>query len=143
MLSQQRSEDLRQMAKVIVDKVPLTFPMADSAILVNATSTDGREHFLFDVNRKGKIKLSKCSYQNRHSIIEILLRLDIDGPPHTNPDGEFMPCPHLHVYREGFDDQWAIALPAAFTDTTDLVQTFREFLKYCNVAPIPELQRSI
>lgn len=143
MLSQQRSEDLRQMPKIIVDKIPLIFPMADSAIAVNAMSVDGREQFLFDVNRKGKIKLSKCTYQNRHTNIEILLRLDVDGPPHTNPDGEFVPCPHLHVYREGFDDQWAIRLPAEFTDTTDLVRTFREFLGYCNVMRIPELQRCI
>jgi hypothetical protein len=71
--------------------------------------------------------------------VEILLRLDVDGPPHTNPDGTEVPTPHLHVYREGYGDKWALPLPAAFTDTGNLVNTLREFLRYCNVDPLPEI----
>jgi hypothetical protein len=65
--------------------------------------------------------VSKCTYQERYAVIEILLRLDIDGPPHQNPDGVDVPCPHLHVYREGYGAKWAMPLPADFTNPSDLV----------------------
>ncbi|NQU21722.1 MAG: hypothetical protein HQ567_10595 [Candidatus Nealsonbacteria bacterium] len=72
-----------------------------------------------------------------------MLRLDVDGPPHQNPDGEEMPSPHLHVYREGYGDKWAVPVPAEFTDTSDLVCTLRDFMKYCNVQECPSIQRGV
>jgi hypothetical protein len=106
-------------------------------------SEDGREAFLIDVNRRGKIKLSKCTYQERYQVIEILLRLDIDGPPHENPDGLIVPCPHLHVYKEGYADKWAYSIsPKDFTNTMDLVNTLKDFLQYCRVRDIPTIQSS-
>jgi hypothetical protein len=107
-------------------------------------SEDGREAFIIDVNRKGKIKISKCTYQERYQSIEILLRLDIDGPTHENPDGAEVPCPHLHIYKEGFAAKWAHALPAGeFTDTSDLASTLKDFLRYCKVRDIPDVQRGV
>lgn len=71
---------------------------------------------------------------------EILLRLDINGPPHTNPDGEEISSNHLHIYREGFEDSWAIPIPSnIFKNTTDLVQILIEFLEYCKVVNIGQL----
>ncbi|MDZ4798679.1 MAG: DUF1829 domain-containing protein [Bryobacteraceae bacterium] len=63
-------------------------------------SADKREICLLDVSRF-QIKISKATYQNRARQTLILMRLDIDGPPHRNPDGEEIPCPHLHIYKEG------------------------------------------
>ncbi len=104
-----------------------------------AQSEDGHELFVFDVNRRGKIKLSKCTYQERYAVVEILVRLDLDGPPHQNPDGAEVPCPHLHVYREGFADKWAVPLPAGvFSDVSNLAVTLLEFFRYCNVRNIPD-----
>ena len=81
---------------------------------------------------------TKCTYQERYAVVEVLVRLDLDGPPHENPDGAVLPCPHLHLYKEGFADKWAYPLPAgAFADTTNLTKTFLDFLKYCNVQNIP------
>ena len=52
------------------------------------------------------------------------MRLDLDGPPHRNPDEAEIPCPHLHIYSEGFGDKWAMAAPAdRYSNTLDLFST--------------------
>ena len=144
MLTQAEADELMAMMKRFVDQTTIQFPLPGEIKQFDVKSEDGRESFLIDVNRKGKIKVSKCTYQERYRMIEILLRLDVDGPPHDNPDGTEVPCPHLHIYKEGFADKWAYALPKdQFTDTTDLPKTFRDFLEYCNVKNIPNIQRGV
>ena len=91
-----------------------------------------------DVNR-GRIRISKCTYQNRYRKDIILLRLDIDGPEHTNPDGEILGSPHLHIYREGYHDKWAFPLPSDFSDDMELFTKFFEFLVWCNIDNVDEL----
>src|SRR5262249_24419255 len=139
MLTQDEADALMAMAKNLVEKAPLEFPLAGQAKQFEALSEDGHEAFVFDVNRRGKIKLSKCTYLERYAVLEILVRLDIDGPPHVNPDGADVPCPNLHLYKEGFGDKWAYPLPAGkFSNTSKLELTFVEFLGYCNVKKIPD-----
>jgi hypothetical protein len=142
MLSDERAEELLAMIKKLVETGRIDFPAAGGAKKLDAQSEDGRESFLMDINRKGTIRLTKCTFQERYQTIEILLRLDIDGPTHENPVGTVVSCPHLHVYRDGAD-KWAIPLPAGFSDPSDLVTTFREFLAYCNVRDIPDVQRAL
>jgi MoaA/NifB/PqqE/SkfB family radical SAM enzyme len=143
MLTQIRAQELMALQKYCVDSSPIPFPPAGTATRIELKSNDHRVDFLVDVNRKGRIRLSKCTFQERYAVVEILLRLDVDGPPHENPDGDLIPCPHLHIYREGFGTKWAIALPQDFTNTTDLPKTLREFLEYCNVQKVPSVQRSL
>ena len=69
------------------------------------------------------------------------MRLDLDGPPHRNPDGEEVACPHLHIYREGFGDKWAVAAPPnVYPNTTDLFSMFEAFMKHCNITAPPDIQ---
>lgn len=144
MLSQSNANELIQVSKKIVDRSPINFPISGGSIQVKARSTDDeREEFLFDVNRRGRINLKKCTYQERYAVIEILLRLDINGPAHTNPDGNEISCPHIHIYKEGYGDKWAYALPESFTDPDNIVKTFKEFLEYTHVVEIPEIQLGI
>jgi hypothetical protein len=79
----------------------------------------------------------------RYEVIEILIRVDIDGPPHENPDGTEVLCPHIHLYREGYGDKWAQPLPPAFADPTDLAVMLRDYLRFCNVEKIPSIQKLI
>lgn len=143
MLTQLRADELMGMEKYCIDSKPIQFPGAGTASQLEVKSTDDRESFLIDVNRKGRIRLTKCTYQERYAIVEILLRLDIGGPPHENPDGNVIPCPHLHIYREGFGTKWAQPLPEDFTNPSDLARTLREFLAYCSVKDVPPIQRSL
>ncbi len=143
MLTQQRADELMAMPKRCADPLPIGFPLPGESLRLDLHSVDRSESFVLDVNRKGKIKLTKCTYQERYAVVEILLRLDVDGPPHENPDGVEVPSPHLHVYREGYGDKWAEPIPATFGDTSDLVQTLQDFMQYCNVQHIPTVQRGI
>jgi hypothetical protein len=72
------------------------------------------------------------------------MRLDIDGPPHRNPDGEEIPCPHLHIYREGLGDKWAIPAPSdRYTNTSDLFTTCDAFMQHCNITVPPNIQKGL
>ncbi|HUT14305.1 MAG TPA: hypothetical protein VMY42_27715 [Thermoguttaceae bacterium] len=142
-LTQERADELMGLPKQCADRSPIEFPLAGEALLLELRSEDGRESFLLDVNRKGRIKLKKCTYQERYAVVEILLRLDLNGPPHENPDGSEIPTPHLHVYREGFADKWAQSVPPKFSNTDDLVGTLGDFLRYCGVQEIPEIQSGV
>jgi hypothetical protein len=142
MLSQAEADFLIQAAKRLEETVVLTFPAPGEKMSWTAETLDGKEQFLMDVNR-GRIRLRKCTYQERYRAMEILVRVDLNGPPHRNPDGKVVECPHIHVYREGYADKWAQPLPAEqFSDPTDLAGTLRDFLEFCNVQEIPEIQAS-
>ena len=65
---------------------------------------DQRERFLLDLWR-GTMRLSKYKLQTRGRMIVVLVRLDINGAPHTNPDGQKLDGTHIHFYREGFEDK--------------------------------------
>jgi uncharacterized protein DUF6978 len=132
-ITQAEADSLIAMEKRFVDNNDWTFPPAGERIALDLTSVDRRENFMLDVTR-ARIKLTKATYQNRARQAIILMRLDVDGPPHRNPDGTEVPCPHLHAYKEGFGDKWAIAAPVdRYTDTSDLYSTCEAFLQHCNI----------
>ena len=140
MLTQAEADMLLNIAKKLITKGAIEFPSSGEYGKLELASLDGREEFIVDINRRGQIKLTKCTCQERYRKDIILLRLDIDGPNHTNPDGTELPCPHLHIYREGFDDKWAVPLPSGrFTDVSNLVTTLFDFLRYCNVTNMDEI----
>lgn len=155
-LLQSEADSLRTMPKRLTRASQAEFgmPLAGDGRTYQIESLDGRTAFLIDVNRRGKIKLTRCSYLERYRVTDILARLDIDGPPHTNPTvttpplpslaahvGATIACPHFHYYVEGFDDRWAVpASEAGFQQTTDLVLALREFMTHCGVHDVPTIQ---
>lgn len=112
-------------------------PPTGGKVTIPLTSVDEREFFLLDVNR-GRIDLVKGTYQNRARNVVILARLDFGSKPHRNPDGEEIPSPHLHVYREGYGDTWAYPLDhAEFPDVENATALLGQFMRYCNVTEPP------
>ena len=106
-------------------------------------SVDRREQFLLDLSR-GRIDLLKVKLQNRGRQVVVLVRLDLGGAPHRNPDGEEIPVPHLHIYREEFGDKWAVTVPTdRFTATNDVWRTLEEYLRFCNVTHPPHIERGL
>ena len=100
---------------------------------------DRRELFSLDVNRS-TLKLTKATFQNRARQDVVLLRLDVAGAPHTNPDGSEVACPHLHIYREGYGDKWAIPSPPELLNLDDsLYLVLHKFMDYCNVTETPSI----
>jgi hypothetical protein len=109
-ISQAEADALIAMEKHRADTKESFFPEEGGRLAIALTSTDKRENFMLDITR-ARIKLTKATYQNRARQAIILMRLDLDGPPHRNPDDQEIPCPHLHVYREGYGDKWAMPAP--------------------------------
>lgn len=142
-LTQIEANALIALPKVKVDDKTHDYPGTGGSLIVPLTSQDKRESFLLDVWRGG-IELRKGKYQTRGHQIIVLVRLDFGGPPHRNPDGVDISCPHLHVYREGFGDKWAIPVPAdRFPNLADLWQTLHDFMRYCTVVDPPNIQRGL
>lgn len=101
---------------------------------------DRRERFLLDLWR-GTIRLTKLKLQTRARKVVVLVRLDVDGAPHTNPDGTQIGRSHLHLYREGYDDRWAFPLDASrFSDLFNVPRVFEAFCHYCNIQNVPAVQ---
>lgn len=142
-LTQDEADKLMAMTKRSVDEKDWLFPPPGESIAIPLTSLDKREGFMLDVTR-ARIKLTKANYQNRARAAIILIRLDLDGPPHRNPDGKEVPCPHLHIYREGFGDKWAEpAPPDKYPNTRDLFSTFEAFMQQCNITDPPRIQKGL
>jgi hypothetical protein len=142
-LTQAEADALIALEKRAVDEREWNFPNPGDSISVPLTSTDRREHFFLDI-RRGRIDLAKGTYQNRGRQVVVLVRLDFGGAPHRNPDGEEINSPHLHIYREGFGDKWAIPVPVSwFSDLSDRWATLNDFMRYCNITEVPRLRRSL
>lgn len=106
-------------------------------------SMDGREKFSLDIWHSSFI-LNKYRFQERARSVIILARVDIGGALHTNPDGVKVLCPHIHLYREGYGDKWAYPLEDyKFQNSNDIVTTFIDFARFCNIVDLPKIQRSL
>ncbi len=142
MLTQSDADSLITMKKAFVSSGTITMsPGSDETY--DLLGDDNREQFLLDLWR-GTIRLSKVKYQLRGRKVIVLVRLDIDGAPHTNPDGGKLPCPHLHLYREGYEDKWAYPIDVKiFSDTSSMSQCFTDFCHYCNIGDIPTFQEAL
>ena len=142
-ITQDEADALLAMEKHRVNDDTIDFPSDGESAVLPLQSVDRREQFLLDLSR-GRIDLRKVKMQNRARQIVVLARLDLGGAPHRNPDGEEIPAPHLHVYREGYGDKWAVPVPTTqFGDPADVWQTLSDFMAYCNITRPPRIQRGL
>ena len=142
-LTQAEADDLIAMPKTRISDDAHEYPVGGQSVIIPLASQDKREQFLLDISR-ARIDLQKGKYQNRGRQVVILVRLDFGGSPHRNPDGAEIGCPHLHVYREGFGDKWAVPAPTdKFPNTTDLWRTLADFMEFCNVIEPPVINRGL
>lgn len=142
-LTQAEANALIALEKHRVNNDRSDFPTAGETLELALQSVDRREQFLLNVSR-GRIDLAKVKIQNRGRQVVVLVRLDLGGAPHRNPDDEEVPAPHLHVYRERFGDKWATPVPVdKFRDTRDFWTTLEDFLRYCNITQPPVIERGL
>ncbi len=142
-LTQAEADALIAMEKHCLGNQYWNYPGLGGSIGIPLVSPDMREDFVLDVSR-GKIDLLKGTYQNRSRQIIALVRLDFGGPPHRNPDGEEVPSPHLHVFREGYGDKWAVPVPAdSFPNMHDLWRSLEDFMLFCNITRPPMFNRGL
>jgi len=144
-ISQQEADELIKIEKNVTTNDIYIFPtqINSGKIDVPLVSIDEKEDFILSIKRKQLI-LEKRNHLLRVRKSIVLLRLDIDGPEHTNPNGEKIKGTHLHIYREGFADKWAYELPKeTFSDLSDVYQTVVDFMDYCNINRKPNFQRDL
>lgn len=143
MLTQQEADALLILEKYDFSNKEYKFPYMGGSLRLSLLSMDQRESFNLDITR-GYIALEKITFQTRARKAIVLVRLDIAGPPHRNPDGEEVDCPHIHLYREGYGDKWAYPLPdefkAVLDDPYDLLD---KFMDYCHVTGKPFIDREL
>jgi hypothetical protein len=141
MLTQAEADALIAMAKTFADSGAIAIPpgVDDTRDLIGA---DPKERFLLDIWRS-TFRLSKLRLQTRGRRIVVLVRLDIDGAPHTNPDGMRLPGTHIHFYRDGYEDKWAQPVdPVRFRDPSDIRLAFEDFCGVCNITGVPQFHQS-
>lgn len=140
MITQSEADEFMQMAKRFVrPPATITIPpgLDESHELVDLAN---RERFTLDIWR-GTLRLTKLKFQNRVRTIVVLARLDVDGAPHTNPDGQKVSGTHLHLFKEGYEDRWAYPVDSkVFTLLADPGTTFQEFCSYCQIESPPPVQ---
>lgn len=138
MLTQSEADKLIAIEKVFVTPATISMPPGID-ITYDLVSDDREEFFLLDVWR-GSYRQSKLKFQNRARQVIVLVRLCVDGPHHTNPDGQKLNGTHIHVYREGFDDRWAYGVDSnQFEDLKNVELTLEQFCRFCNIA-LPTIQ---
>lgn len=142
-LTQAEADALIAMEKHRASEERSDFPMGGQSLVLPLQSADKREQFMLDLSR-GRIDLLKVKMQNRGRQVVVLVRLDLGGAPHRNPDDEEVPAPHLHIYREGFGDKWAVPIPAdRFRNVGDVWTTLEDFLGFCNITQPPHIERGL
>ena len=104
---------------------------------INSIST--KEIFLLDFYR-GSVELSKYTINKRYRQTIIMLRYD-NGGRHTNPDGILFEGPHVHLYREGYNDKFAFPVSEVKVTSTDTMeQVFKKLMHFCNVKQVPTVE---
>lgn len=142
-LPQDEADRLLAMEKRRTSDSPIMFPKPRRRSSAELRSVDGRETFALDMYF-GDIDFPRFVIQIRARHDTALARLELDGPVHLNPDGELVPTPHLHLYREGDGVRWAYPAPAdQFSDLSDRWLVWGDFMRFCNITAPPELQGEI
>ena len=142
-LTQSEAERLMAMEKYRINETQWDYPSLGGAVSIPLRSKDKREEFFLDISR-GKIDLKKTKYQNRARHVVVLVRVDLGGPPHRNPDDTEVAAPHLHVYREGYGDKWATPLPGeVFSNANDPWQVLQDFMRFCSIVEPPAIRKGL
>ena len=142
LLTQQEANDLLALEKYCSGEERVDLPALKGSQRLPLYSADQREEFSLDITR-GKALLTKHTFQTRARKVVVLARLDLAGPPHRNPDGKEIDCPHLHLYREGYGDKWAEPLPEMFAGIDDAVKLLDKFMDYCRIVGKPIIERGL
>ena len=140
-LPQGEADMLLGMEKHRVNERTTDFPDLGQAAVIPLQSPDLQEQFLLDLSCSRDDR-QRVKMQNRARQSVVLVRLCLGGEAHVNPDQEVVEAPHMHVYREGWGDKWAMPLPAAqFGHLGDLWRTLHDFMRYCSITKPPHIAR--
>ncbi len=140
-ISQAEADFLFKLEKICEDDTEYDLPIG-GRICVPVISKDKKENFSLDFSQ-GRINLSRTKYQTRSRELIILVRLCVNSS-HQNPDGEEIGVPHIHLYKEGYNDKWAYPLPeGVFSNLENNWETLFDFMKFCNITNTPNFKKGL
>ena len=102
--TQREADRLLGMDKFSANDDNYQFPDFGGKLSIDLVNSAEKEEFVLNFTRRS-INLQKRNHQVRGHKVIILARLDLDGPPHRNPNGQEIGPRHLHLYREGYADK--------------------------------------
>ena len=139
-ITQQEFEYLISLQKQFDDASPIDLSLKWTREL---SAVDTNDKFIIDYYM-GSVRIEKYTYNKRYRKSIILLRYDSVGR-HTNPDGVVFEGPHVHIYRENFDDKFAFPVTeiGLSEDQTSRDNVLSRFLQYCNITNPPSIQSTI
>lgn len=124
-------------------KSKVNLPIKGESNTFDIISKKTNDKFYLDIDRSGRIELFKLKIQTRYVLTKLpLVRVDVNSPPHLNPDGTKTSRNHIHVYRETINDTgnlpWAYDLEtfgifSSNINFFDFMQVFYRFCEYCNI----------
>ena len=129
---------LLNLKKHFVDnKIDLPCPGEKATKPFKVMSNTTRDIFFLDTDRKSTITLTKQKIQERHANSNtIMIRLEIDCPPHMYSDGTLSSRNHIHIFDE---KQGNIAYDLSgeygklFSNIADFTTVFYDFCIMCNI----------
>ena len=131
-LSQEKANNLIAMDKFF-NGAKMNLPQVGETAKIELSDSSKSHTFYFDIDRRGRIEL-KSKFQNRYETNEVLVRLDINGPQHINPDGSKVGRNHIHIYKEGYADRWAYDTDKfGFGVYNSFQEYFFKFCEYCHI----------
>jgi hypothetical protein len=142
-LSQSDADALIILDKKAADNARWYLPSGGVFTDIPLVSVDEREKFRLGI-RRAYIELTKFTFTNLVRENIMLVRLDLSGSGHENPDGEKLQCPHVHIYREGYGDKWARVPPADILNNLgNVYDTLDSFMRFCHVVRFPIIEREL
>lgn len=139
-ITQAEYDFLMRQDKSFVDLLsPIQLGPAPIQWVRQINSTTGKEIFLLDFYRSS-VELSKYTINKRYRQTIIMLRYD-NGGRHTNPDGVIFEGPHVHFYREGYNDKFAFPVSEVNVNSSDTMElVFKKIMQFCNVKQVPTIE---
>ncbi|WP_302826184.1 DUF6978 family protein [Anaerofustis stercorihominis] len=137
-ITNEEFKKLFNMNKYFVNKKNI-LPSINEEKKYDIISENRKDKFILDTSRKGTYSLHKVKLQKRYATTISLIRLEIDAPPHVNPDGKKISRDHIHIYKEGYGLAYAYDLESIkqinlnLEDLSDFNKIFIEFCKFCNI----------
>jgi len=139
-ITQPEYEFLMRQAKAFEDKSnPIQLAPAPLQWIRKINSLTSKETFNLDFYR-GSFELTKYTVNKRYRQTVIMLRYD-NGGRHTNPDGVLFEGPHVHLYREGYNDKFAFPISEIDVVVNDTMEeVFSKIMHFCNVKNLPSIE---
>lgn len=99
-------------------------------------SHDNKTNYTLSVYRGNRESGRFTVYLYFQETKHCLVRIDINGGQHINPDGSLSPKSHMHIYNNRYSMKDAVAQPIDLKDfpvINNLYDVYLDFLKYTNI----------